>query len=72
MQAVEPLRCGVAMLVDCCPAFVLDCCADVSCRIDVPSHALASLLQDGEPLYELLDDYNNGLLCAPSRDALEE
>jgi hypothetical protein len=25
----------------------------------------------GEPLYEVLDDYNNGLLCAPSRDSLE-
>lgn len=27
--------------------------------------------QEGEPLYFDLDDYNNGLLCAPSRDALE-
>ena len=26
----------------------------------------------GEPLYLLLDEYNNGLLCAPSRDVLEE
>jgi hypothetical protein len=26
----------------------------------------------GEPLYEQLDLYNNGDLCAPSRDALEE
>jgi hypothetical protein len=25
----------------------------------------------GEPLYNKLDDYNNGLLCAPSRDSLE-
>ncbi|MEW6487391.1 MAG: SdrD B-like domain-containing protein [Thermodesulfobacteriota bacterium] len=25
----------------------------------------------GEPLYWLLDDYNNGLLCAPSRDSME-
>jgi hypothetical protein len=25
----------------------------------------------GEPLYWMLDDYNNGLLCAPSRDSLE-
>ncbi len=25
----------------------------------------------GEPLYVMLDDYNNGLLCADSRDALE-
>jgi hypothetical protein len=25
----------------------------------------------GEPLYETLDDYNNGLLCAPSRDQFE-
>lgn len=25
----------------------------------------------GEPLYLLLDEYNNGLLCAPSRDVLE-
>jgi hypothetical protein len=24
--------------------------------------------RDGEPLYERLDDYNNGRLCAPSRD----
>ena len=24
--------------------------------------------QEGESLYEMLDDYNNGLLCAPSRD----
>ena len=23
---------------------------------------------DGESLYEMLDDYNNGLLCAPSRE----
>lgn len=27
--------------------------------------------REGEPLYERLDDYNNGLLCAPSRDELE-
>lgn len=27
---------------------------------------------DGEDLYETLDDYNNGELCAPSRDSLEE
>jgi hypothetical protein len=26
----------------------------------------------GEDLYELLDDYNNGELCAPSRDTLDE
>lgn len=26
----------------------------------------------GEDLYEKLDDYNNGELCAPSRDSLEE
>jgi hypothetical protein len=26
----------------------------------------------GEPLYEMLDAYNNGELCAPSRDSLEE
>jgi len=25
----------------------------------------------GEPLYMLLDDYNNGLLCAPSRDCFD-
>lgn len=25
----------------------------------------------GEPLYKLLDKYNNGYLCAPSRDSLE-
>lgn len=25
----------------------------------------------GEPLYETLDNYNNGMLCAPSRDGLE-
>ncbi len=25
----------------------------------------------GEPLYLILDDYNNGYLCAPSRDTLE-
>jgi hypothetical protein len=24
--------------------------------------------RDGEPLYEKLDDYNNGLLCAPPRE----
>jgi len=24
--------------------------------------------REGEPLYEKLDDYNNGLLCAPARD----
>ena len=24
----------------------------------------------GEPLYKMLDDYNNGLLCAPSRDTI--
>ncbi len=24
--------------------------------------------KEGEPLYEVLDDYNNGLLCAPARD----
>lgn len=24
--------------------------------------------EEGEPLYEALDDYNNGLLCAPHRD----
>lgn len=24
----------------------------------------------GEPLYKILDDYNNGLLCAPSRDTI--
>jgi hypothetical protein len=28
--------------------------------------------QEGEYLYLELDDYNNGFLCAPSRDALEE
>jgi hypothetical protein len=28
--------------------------------------------EEGEPLYWMLDDYNNGLLCAPSRDAMEE
>ena len=28
--------------------------------------------QEGEPLYLGLDDYNNGFLCAPSRDSLEE
>jgi hypothetical protein len=27
--------------------------------------------REGEPLYEALDAYNNGELCAPSRDALE-
>jgi hypothetical protein len=27
--------------------------------------------KEGEPLYLMLDDYNNGLLCAPSRDDLE-
>lgn len=27
--------------------------------------------REGEPLYETLDDYNNGDLCAPSRDDLE-
>jgi hypothetical protein len=27
--------------------------------------------QQGESLYLMLDDYNNGLLCAPSRDSLE-
>jgi hypothetical protein len=27
--------------------------------------------KDGEPLYIMLDKYNNGYLCAPSRDALE-
>jgi hypothetical protein len=27
--------------------------------------------KEGEPLYLTLDDYNNGLLCAPSRDDLE-
>ena len=26
----------------------------------------------GEPLYVLLDAYNNGLLCAPSRDVMEK
>ena len=26
----------------------------------------------GEPLYLTLDQYNNGLLCAPSRDSLED
>ncbi|WP_305046482.1 DUF7507 domain-containing protein, partial [Geoalkalibacter sp.] len=26
----------------------------------------------GEPLYLLLDDYNNGLLCAPSRDCFDK
>ena len=26
--------------------------------------------REGEPLYEMLDDYNNGLLCAPSRDVV--
>ena len=25
--------------------------------------------KEGEPLYDMLDDYNNGLLCAPSRDS---
>ena len=25
---------------------------------------------EGEPLNETLDNYNNGLLCAPSRDAI--
>ena len=28
--------------------------------------------REGEPLYETLDDYNNGLLCAPSCDTVEE
>jgi hypothetical protein len=27
--------------------------------------------RDGEPLYEVLDAYNNGELCAPSRDSAE-
>ena len=27
---------------------------------------------DGEPMYFMLDDYNNGRLCAPSRDSLED
>ncbi len=31
----------------------------------------ASPWRSGEPLYETLDAYNNGLLCAPSRDAME-
>jgi len=26
--------------------------------------------KDGEPLYIVMDDYNNGLLCASSRDEL--
>lgn len=30
--------------------------------------ANSSAWQQGEPLYELLDDYNNGFLCAPARD----
>ena len=29
-------------------------------------------LPAGEAMYEALDDYNNGKLCVPSRDALEE
>jgi len=33
--------------------------------------ASSSAWQIGEPLYLLLDEYNNGLLCAPSRDTLE-
>lgn len=31
----------------------------------------SSAWKAGEPLYEYLDDYNNGLLCAPSRDDFE-
>jgi len=27
--------------------------------------------REGEPLYSMLDDYNNGELCAPSRDSIE-
>jgi len=27
--------------------------------------------REGDPLYLMLDDYNNGLLCAPSRDSME-
>lgn len=33
---------------------------------DVPGNSDA--WKDGEPLYKTLDDYNNGLLCAPHRD----
>lgn len=29
-----------------------------------------SAWRQGEPIYSQLDDYNNGLLCAPSRDAI--
>jgi hypothetical protein len=31
-------------------------------------HASSAAWQMGEPLYWAMDDYNNGMLCAPSRD----
>jgi hypothetical protein len=34
---------------------------------DVKAGGKNSPWREGEPLYEKLDDYNNGLLCAPSR-----
>jgi hypothetical protein len=38
-----------------------------------PVRASSDAWQDcGEPLYEILDAYNNGDLCAPSRDDLED
>jgi PKD repeat protein len=37
---------------------------------DVKAGGKDSPWRDGEPLYLTLDDYNNGLLCAPSRDLI--
>ena len=34
---------------------------------DVRAGGKDSPRREGEPLYMILDDYNNGLLCAPSR-----
>ncbi|MFC2161940.1 PKD domain-containing protein [Acidobacteriota bacterium] len=39
---------------------------------DVKAGGKISPWRTGEPLYLMLDDYNNGLLCAPSRDLINE
>jgi hypothetical protein len=58
---------------DCSIADVLDeageWLADNPPRSGVPASSCA--WKCGEPLYLCLDAYNNGLLCAPSRDSVE-
>lgn len=42
-----------------------------ACKGDPKVKASSYAWRIGEPMYWMLDDYNNGLLCAPSRDSME-